>query len=132
MDISQILLRSFLGGFIIFIILFFIEKRKQTNIVGFIYGFLPNTFIFLTLIYYFQNRKNIIKDLTKSTFIGGIFFIIFMYLFYMFFEKYQIDYLVSMFLTLLLSILVIFISNTLFKKYINKNFDLFTYLKQKT
>jgi F0F1-type ATP synthase assembly protein I len=132
MDISQILLRSLFGGFVIFIILFFIEKRKQTNIIGFIYGFLPNTFIFLTLIYYFQNRKKIIKDLTKSTFIGGMFFIIFMYLFYMFFEKYQIDYLVSMFLTLLLSILVIFISNTLFKKYINKNFDLFTYLKQKT
>ena len=47
-DINKILLRSVIGGFFIFIIQYLIEKFEKPNLVGFFYGAVPYTFIFLS------------------------------------------------------------------------------------
>ena len=84
-DINKILLRSVIGGFFIFIIQYLIEKFEKPNFVGFFYGAIPYTFIFLSIIYILENRKSLISKLSLSAGVGGIFFTLFMFYILFFF-----------------------------------------------
>lgn len=110
-DINKILLRSVIGGFFIFIIQYLIEKFEKPNFVGFFYGAVPYTFIFLSLIYILENRKSLISKLSLSAGVGGIFFTLFMFIFYFSFEQLKINYLITLFICILSLFMGILLSN---------------------
>ena len=100
-DINKILLRSIIGGFFIFTIQYLIEKFEKPNLVGFFYGAIPYTFIFLSIIYILENRKSLVSKLSLSAGVGGVFFTLSMIIFYLSFEQFKINFFISLFICIL-------------------------------
>ena len=110
-DINKILLRSIIGGFFIFTIQYLIEKFEKPNLVGFFYGAVPYTFIFLSLIYILENRKSLVSKLSLSAGVGGVFFTLSMIIFYFSFEQFKINFFISLFICILALFISVLLSN---------------------
>lgn len=117
-DIQKILLRSIIAAIFVFGIQYFIEKIHKPNLVGFFYGSVPYTFIFLSIIYLIDNRKNLIKKLSLSAGIGGLFFVLYMFVFYLLFGIFKINYILTILITTLVLFVSLFISNETYKQFI--------------
>jgi hypothetical protein len=117
-NLQKILIRSIIAGIFIFGIQFFIEKIQKPNLVGFFYGSVPYTFIFLSLIYFIENRQILIKKLSLSAAFGGLFFVLYMFLFYLLFGIFKINYISTIFLSAILLFISLFLSNEGYKKII--------------
>ena len=114
-DINKILLRSIIGGFFIFIIQYLIEKFEKPNLVGFFYGAVPYTFIFLSLIYILENRKSLVSKLSLSAGVGGVFFTLSMIIFYLSFEQFKINFFISLFICIFSLFISVVLSNKGYK-----------------
>ena len=110
-DINKILLRSLIGGIFIFAIQYLIERFEKPNLVGFFYGAIPYTFIFLSIIYSLENRKSLISKLSLSAGVGGIFFTLSMIIFYLSFERLKLNFLISLIICILSLLISIILSN---------------------
>lgn len=115
------IMNAFIGGSILFVMDFFIQKYRNDNLVGFIYGFLPYTFLFLAIMYSFQKKNDITKNLLVSSAIGGIFFVIFQYIFYLSFVKYNLNVFISILTTSSSILFIIYLSDLFYQKMLKKS-----------